>query len=66
MASRIGRLVPSRTVLLLCDLQEKFAPSIQHFKEIVETSVKLAECAKLLNIPIIVTEHYPKGLGRYF
>lgn len=63
VASRLGRLNPSRTILLLCDIQERFAPTIQHFDAIVETSVRLTETAKLLNLPYIVTEQYPKGLG---
>ena len=63
MASRLGRLNPSKTILLLCDMQEKFAKPITHFNEVVETSVRLTEAAKLLGIPQLITEHYPKGLG---
>ncbi|KIH45214.1 hypothetical protein ANCDUO_24749, partial [Ancylostoma duodenale] len=35
-----------------------------YFAEIVKTSRRLLDAAKILDIPIIVTEHYPKGLGR--
>jgi hypothetical protein len=61
MASRVGLIKPAKTILLLCDMQQKFAKSITHFNEIVETSVRLVTCAKLLQIPSLITEHYPKG-----
>lgn len=64
MALKIGKLVPNKSVLLLCDMQEKFSKIIQHFDQVVETSGKIAEFAKILNINTYVTEHYPKGLGR--
>lgn len=60
-AARIGRLNPTKTVLLLCDMQEKFARIIQHFNPIVETSNRVLDTCKILNIPYVVTEHYPKG-----
>ena len=61
---KVGRLNPARTFLLLCDLQEKFTKTIQHFDEIFEASNRLLEASKLLQIPVVVTEHYPKGLGQ--
>ncbi|CAJ0606252.1 unnamed protein product [Cylicocyclus nassatus] len=44
-------------------LSEKFSRSIHYFPEIVTTSKRLVDGAKMLNIPIFVTEQYPKGLG---
>lgn len=61
MASKIGRLSPSKTLLLLCDLQEKFAPNIQYFNQIVENTGRVLDIAKQLNVPYLVTEQYPKG-----
>jgi hypothetical protein len=61
MIRGIGRLNPSKTVLLLCDLQEKFQPSIQYFNDIVETSSRVLDICKHLDVPYVVTEHYPKG-----
>ena len=64
MAFKIGKLIPNKSVLLLCDMQDKFSKTIQYFDQVVETSGKLADFAKLLQINTYVTEHYPKGLGR--
>jgi len=52
-----------KTVFFLCDMQEKFSPAIHFFQEIVGAASKLIETGKILNIPLIVTEQYPKGLG---
>ena len=64
MASKIGKLNMSRTILLLCDMQEKFAKHIPSFSHVVEASGRLTEAAKLLSVPAVITEHYSKGLGR--
>ena len=58
---KLGRLNPSRSLLLLCDMQDKFANSTSHFNEIVETSGRLATTANLLQMNTLITEHYPKG-----
>lgn len=62
MACRlVGQLRPKTTALFLCDLQEKFQSSIQYFDQIVEVSSRLLRAAKLLDVPVVVTEQYPKG-----
>ena len=48
-------------MLFLCDMQEKFRPSIQYFSQIVEVSSRMLKAAKILEMPVIVTEQYPKG-----
>ncbi len=58
---KLGRLNPSKTILLLCDMQQKFSGAVSHFNEIVETSGRLALTAKHLDIKTLITEHYPKG-----
>ncbi|CAG7710987.1 unnamed protein product, partial [Allacma fusca] len=45
-------------------MQDKFRPSIKFFDEIVQNSKRLLRAAKLLQLPVIVTEQYPKGLGK--
>ena len=65
MACRnVGQLVARQTAVFLCDLQEKFRPNIQYFDAIVDVSSRLLRTAKILDLPVVVTEQYPKGLGK--
>ncbi|XP_038058224.1 isochorismatase domain-containing protein 1-like [Patiria miniata] len=59
----LGNLAAESTVFFLCDMQEKFKPAIKYFSDIVEVAKRLTETSKILEIPLIVTEQYPKGLG---
>ncbi|XP_077431094.1 isochorismatase domain-containing protein 2 isoform X1 [Vanacampus margaritifer] len=59
----IGRLTTKDAVLLLCDMQEKFRPNIFQFTNIVSNAARLLQAGRVLGIPAIVTEQYPKGLG---
>lgn len=61
---RLGNIKAEETAFFLCDVQEKFRPAIKHFDEILEVSKRLVAGSKILNIPLIVTEQYPKGLGK--
>lgn len=61
MASKIGRLRINKSVLLLCDMQEKFAKVTSHFNEITQTSSRLLDVANLIDMPSVATEQYPKG-----
>src|SRR5271167_5031846 len=51
------------SALLIVDVQEKFRPYITAFEPMVRNIVKLVSACKLLNMPILITEQYPKGLG---
>jgi len=44
--ARVVKLIPSRTVFLLCDLQTKFRPAIHQFDSLVTTANKLFKVAK--------------------
>mmetsp|Transcript_24731 Transcript_24731/g.65219 ORF Transcript_24731/g.65219 Transcript_24731/m.65219 type:complete len:204 (+) Transcript_24731:43-654(+) len=63
MSRALGRLKPEQCVFLICDVQEKFAPHIHKFGAVVTGAKRLLATAKALEIPVIVTEQYPKGLG---
>lgn len=53
----------NEAVLVLVDIQEKLA-AVMNEKEKVSANIgHLIEAAKLLHIPIVLTEQYPKGLG---
>lgn len=61
--STLGKIAPDTTAFFLCDMQEKFRPAIRYFGEILHTAKKLVQTSKLLNVPLLVTEQYPTGLG---
>ena len=58
-----GCIDVSTTAFLLCDMQEKFATAIDSFSSVATVASRLAAASKILTIPLIVTEQYPKGLG---
>ncbi|MEK6776939.1 MAG: hydrolase [bacterium] len=53
----------SNAVLVIVDIQDKLAAVMKHKQQVTDNCLHLIEAAKLLNIPIVVTEQYPKGLG---
>ena len=59
------KLSRDRAALLVVDIQERLIPAMP--PEIVERVVKhtriLIEAARLLGLPIVVSQQYPKGLG---
>ncbi|KAM3923902.1 isochorismatase domain-containing protein 2 isoform 1-T2 [Leptodactylus fuscus] len=61
--SRVGKLGQQSSVLFLCDMQEKFRHNIVFFNQIVSVAARMLQTAKILEIPVVVTEQYPKGLG---
>ncbi|PCK32710.1 nicotinamidase [Pseudoalteromonas piscicida] len=56
-------LIPSDSMILVIDIQEKFRPHIAEFADIESQVSTLLQGAKHLSIPTIVFEQYPKGLG---
>jgi nicotinamidase-related amidase len=51
-------------VLLIVDIQERLAVVMKDRDRVVRNCQHLVELAKMINIPVVVTEQYPKGLGR--
>ena len=58
------QLSRNRSVLLIVDIQEAFVKPISNIDSVIERTAILIQAAKLLELPIIVSEQYPKGLGR--
>lgn len=50
--------------LVVIDVQEAFAKIIPEFSALAERVALLVRACDLLKVPMIVTEQYPKGLGR--
>ena len=61
---KLGQIEASNTMLLICDIQEVFRYRIENFDDMVKNCAYLIEVAKLLNIPLMVTEQNPKALGK--
>jgi nicotinamidase-related amidase len=52
------------SILLLVDIQERLFPTI-HERQAMETEiVRLGRAAEILGVPVVISEQYPKGLGR--
>jgi len=50
--------------LVVVDIQERLLPSIHERERVLQNAIRLAKGARALNLPIFVTEQYPKGIGR--
>src|SRR5581483_2277252 len=51
------------TSLLVVDVQEKLMPLIPGQKRIIWNIRRLIDGARILKLPVLATEQYPKGLG---
>lgn len=52
-----------RAALVVVDVQEGFRPAIDRFDDVVRRTTQLVRGARALDVPVLVTEQYPKGLG---
>ncbi len=55
-------LARDRAVLLVIDVQESFRP-YPAFARVAAAAAKLVAAARILALPVLVSEQYPKGLG---
>ena len=53
-----------KTVLVIVDFQEAFRFPINDFAQIASRISTVVRGFQILDLPIIITEQYPKGLGR--
>lgn len=53
----------SHSGLLLVDVQDSLFPYVEHSCEVLKKMQMMIKAAKILGLPIFVTEQYPKGLG---
>ncbi|UCD30654.1 MAG: hydrolase [Planctomycetota bacterium] len=54
---------PETSALMVVDVQEKLIPAIHQSDACVEMMCRMIEAAKVLGVPMIVTEQYPRGIG---
>ena len=55
-------LTPENSIITVIDIQKKLVNATNIFN-IEKPAFNLLNCAQALDIPIIITEQYPKGLG---
>ena len=54
----------TQSALVVIDLQEAFRSAMPEFPQIVSRAAMAVRGFQILNVPVIVTEQYPKGLGK--
>jgi nicotinamidase-related amidase len=52
------------TLLVVVDAQEAFRSAVLDFDRVIHNVAVLVQGANALDVPVVVTEQYPKGLGR--
>ena len=57
-------LTKEEAVILVIDIQERLVPAMKYGKQVIQNTNIIISVAQKLGIPIIVTEQYPKGLGK--
>jgi len=60
----IAHLRPEESLLLVVDVQQRLVPAMFEAERVVRNVSILAQTARLLEIPVIVTEQNPAKLGK--
>ena len=63
MAAPARLLDRDRSALVVIDVQEAFRSAVLDFEQVAGNVAKLVEGARVIGIPVVATEQYPKGLG---
>ena len=63
MPSPLAIIQPETATLLVVDLQDKLLPVIHDADACVENARRMIAAARVLGLPIVVTEQYPQGIG---
>ncbi len=61
--SRLARLSQRSTALFVCDIQSVFKPLIHEMPSVIAGASVLMRAAAALQVPMLVTEQYPKAFG---
>lgn len=59
----IPRLKPNDTALLVVDMQAKLVPVMTSPDALTQQVGRLLDGARALDLPVVATEQYPRGLG---
>jgi nicotinamidase-related amidase len=52
-----------RAALVVVDVQEAFRPAVRDFERVAVNAGVLVQGARVLGVPVMASEQYPKGLG---
>ncbi len=58
------RLERDGTLFVIIDIQDTLLKKCQDWERVVDRSVVFSQFCHVVNMPIVMTEQYPKGLGR--
>ncbi len=58
------RILQENTAVVIVDIQEKLFPFIQEKDALLANCIKLVDGLHILEIPVIITQQYSKGLGQ--
>ena len=53
----------AKSLLLLIDVQERLVPAMAHAEDVIANCGILLQAAGALDVPILASEQYPRGLG---
>ncbi len=56
-------LTGENTVAVVVDYQERMVEVMQHKDSVTSEIVRILQGMEMLNVPVLATEQYPKGLG---
>lgn len=54
---------PAKSFLLVIDMQDRLLPVMAGAAEVERRALILIKAAKAMNVPVLASEQYPKGLG---
>lgn len=58
------RISKEDTALIIIDIQEKLIKPMKYGEQVLNNISLMVEAARNLALPVVVTEQYPKGLGK--
>lgn len=58
-----GKIAADRAVLVVVDVQERLAKAMSDRERLEANVARLAKGARVLDVPVLATLQYPKGLG---
>jgi nicotinamidase-related amidase len=56
-------ITADRSCLLVIDIQDRLAPTMADTQMVIDNTALLLKAAGVLEVPILVSEQYPRGLG---